>query len=240
MKSDLIGLRFYDNVLNELTGISLSDSLIGYLCQNRQIQDIFTGNIKQNKKQLFSLVYTELIILFLTFILSIPISLIVINQAQLSPSSAQTLFYLLQISTILSLVMTAGFNLFLRWKIKPFIPLIKLLEEIHKYHEVLKAVDILDQLVAAGNLHNTVINREAVINALNITRESLVCAFKTERIFRENQDFMTQRYELFARLEQHLTTLMALDVTNKGNEYGQLLNEALEIGMSVHQAVRKL
>jgi hypothetical protein len=240
MKSDLNGLKFSDNELKELTGICLSDSLMGYLCQNRLIQGIVTGKIKQNKQQLFSLFFTELVIFLLTFILSIPISIIIINQAQLSPSSAQTLFYLLQISTVLSFTLTVGINLILKLKIKPFIPLIKLLEEVQKYHEVLKAVEILDQLVAAGNLHNTVINREAVINALNVTRESLICAFKTELIFRENQDFMTQRYELFARLEQHLTTLMALDVTNQGNEYGQLLNEALEIGMSVHQAVRKL
>ena len=240
MKSDLIELKFSEIELKALTGISLSDSLTGYLCQNRLIQGIVTGKIKQNKQQIISLVYAELMIFVLTFIFSIPLSLIVINQAQLSPSSAQTLFYLLLISTVLSLVITAGLNLFVSWKIKPFLPLIKLLEEVQKYHEVLKAVEILDQLVAAGNLQQTVINREAVINALNITRESLVCAFKTERIFRENQDFITQRYELFARLEQHLTTLMALDVTNKGNEYGQLLNEALEIGMSVHQAVRKL
>ncbi|CAD5917594.1 hypothetical protein PCC9214_00446 [Planktothrix tepida] len=33
---------------------------------------------------------------------------------------------------------------------------------------------------------------------------------------------------------------MALDVTNQASEYGRLLNETLEIGMSVHQEVRKL
>ena len=78
------------------------------------------------------------------------------------------------------------------------------------------------------------------INALLGQITILINGLKTERILREHQDFMGRRYELFLNLENNLSALMALDVTNQATEYGQLLNEALEIGMTVHQEVRKL
>lgn len=240
MESDLTALQLSEPELAELTGIALSESLSGHLCQNPIIQDIVTGKIKQSRKTLFSLIFHEGIILLLTFILSLPLALMLTNQADFSPTSSQSLLYFSQISVIFSVLLTTGVNLWIKWKIKPLTSVIKLLEEVQKYQEVIQAINVLDQLVAAGNLQGTVINRQEAVKALKITRESLVCALKTERVFRENEAFIHQRYQLFANLEQHLTALMAFDVTNQANEYGQLLNEALEIGMSVHQAVRKL
>jgi hypothetical protein len=64
--------------------------------------------------------------------------------------------------------------------------------------------------------------------------------FADRRILRENKDFIDRRYELFANIESNLAALMALDVSDRASEYGRLLNEALEIGMSVHKEVRKL
>jgi len=98
----------------------------------------------------------------------------------------------------------------------------------------------IDRLTAAGNLQANLINRADAIEALQITRESLVCALRTERIMRENKDFIDRRYELFANIESNLAALMAVNVSDRATEYGRLLNEALEIGMSVHKEVRKL
>ncbi|WP_242724705.1 hypothetical protein [Microcoleus vaginatus] len=36
----------------------------------------------------------------------------------------------------------------------------------------------------------------------------------------------------FANIESNLAALMAVDVSDRATEYGRLLNEALEIGMS--------
>ncbi|MGD1713832.1 hypothetical protein [Dapis sp. BLCC M172] len=63
----------------------------------------------------------------------------------------------------------------------------------------------------------------------------MICAIQTERILRENQDFIMRRYELFASMENNLSALMNFDVKNQATEYGKLLNEALEIGMSVQK-----
>ncbi len=71
------------------------------------------------------------------------------------------------------------------------------------------------------------LNRNDVVKALEVTRESLICALQTERILRENQDFIMKRYELFASMENNLSALMNFDVKNQATEYGRLLNEAL-------------
>lgn len=59
-------------------------------------------------------------------------------------------------------------------------------------------------------------------------------------MLRENKGLIARRYEVFAYLENNFTSLMALDSSNKAGEYGRLLNESLQIGMSVHKEVRKL
>jgi len=114
------------------------------------------------------------------------------------------------------------------------------MEEVKKYNDTVKAVEILDQFSKTESLEDKLVNRAEVIQALQITRNSLVSAFQTERIIREHQDFIDRRYELFAHLENNLTTLMTFNVNNQANEYGQLLNEALQIGMSVHREIEKL
>ncbi|MEG3929246.1 hypothetical protein [Microcoleus sp. T3_D1] len=140
----------------------------------------------------------------------------------------------------MSLAITVAWNVYKWVKAKPLATLAGVRDEVEKYHEVTPALDIIDRLTAAGKLQANLINRGEAIEALKITRESLVCALKTERILRKNQQFIGRRYELFANIESNLAALMALDVSDLATEYGRLLNEALEIGMSVHKEVRKL
>lgn len=83
-------------------------------------------------------------------------------------------------------------------------------------------------------------NREEVLAALRLTRESLVCALITEKILRKHQRFIARRQEMFLSIERNLTALQALQLNNTANEYGQLLNQALQIGASVHQEMRQL
>ncbi|MBD0304078.1 MAG: hypothetical protein ICV85_18510 [Tolypothrix sp. T3-bin4] len=61
----------------------------------------------------------------------------------------------------------------------------------------------------------------------------------TEKILRENQGLLARRYDLFTNIENNLASLKTLEVKERANEYTELLNEALQIGMSVHQEVQK-
>ncbi|GET37866.1 hypothetical protein [Microseira wollei] len=115
-----------------------------------------------------------------------------------------------------------------------------MLDEVNKYNELIEAVDIVERLEAVSQSELNLIDRDTLITALEVTRESLIAALSTEKLLRENKGLIARRYQFFYYLENNFTNLMALDTNNKAGEYGRLLNESLQIGMSVHKEVRKL
>lgn len=230
IQADLDELRIPEKELDDLSGIALSDGFTA---------DFYRSAAFRDSKKLFSFLLNELLIFCMTLVVSLPIALLA-SKNQVGITDAEIFVRVLQITLGLSVAITVVWNVYKWVKAKPLATLAGLLDEVEKYHEVIKALDIIDRLTAAGNLQATLINRENAIEALTITRESLVCALKTERILRENQKFIDRRYELFANIESNLAALMAVDVSDRATEYGRLLNEALEIGMSVHKEVRKL
>ena len=230
IQADLDELRIPEKELDDLSGIALSDGFGA---------DFYRSAAFRDSKKLFSFLLNELLIFCMTLVVSLPIALLA-SKNQVGITDAEIFLRVLQITLGLSVAITVVWNVYKWVKAKPLAPLAGLLDEVEKYHEVIKALDIIDRLTAAGNLQANLINRGDAIEALKITRESLVCALKTERILRENHKFIGRRYELFANIESNLAALMALDVSDRATEYGRLLNEALEIGMSVHKEVRKL
>lgn len=114
---------------------------------------------------------------------------------------------------------------------------IKLLDDVKQYNSVIKAIDINDQIEAAGNPGVRIQDREKVIEALKLTREDLCRALKTERILRENEHFIQINPQLFAN---NLTALTALQVSDLASDRGRLLNEALKIAVGVQAEMRQL
>ncbi|MEG4005009.1 hypothetical protein QUA41_02710 [Microcoleus sp. Pol11C1] len=231
IQADLEQLKISEKELEDLSGIALSDGFAA---------DFYRPAVLRDGKKLFSLLLNELLIFCVTLVVSLPVALLANKHNVGSFSDAEIFVRVLQITLGLSLAITVAWNIYKWVKAKPLATLAGLLDEVEKYHEVIQALYIIDRLTDAGNLQANLINRGDAIEALKITRESLVCALKTERILRENQQFIGRRYELFANIESNLAALMAVDVSDRATEYGRLLNEALEIGMSVHKEVRKL
>ena len=113
----------------------------------------------------------------------------------------------------------------------------RLFEDVIRYNSVIKAIDINDQIEAAGNPDVGLRNREQVIHALSLTKEDIIRALKTERILRENEKFIKLNHQLF---ESNLVALTALQVSDQASEQGRLLNEALQIVVDVREEMRKL
>lgn len=237
MNTDFDSLKFSEVELENLTGLS-AESLTGTLCRSEGVRRAILGEIWSDNKKLFSFISAELIALFLGLILAFPVMLLFLDRT-VTPDLQTTLQFLLK-AIGLSLAIALVVNLGVWLKLKPFRNVLHLIEEVEKYNDTVKAVEILDQFRKTGTLDDKLLNREEVIQALQITRNSLVSAFQTERILREHQDFIDRRHELFAHLENNLSALMTFNVTNQANEYGQLLNETLQIGMSVHREIQKL
>jgi hypothetical protein len=115
--------------------------------------------------------------------------------------------------------------------------LLSLLDEVDRYHAVIKAIDISDQIQDAGSAETAIRDRTTALQALQLTRSDLIRALRTERIFRENKDFMATNPEIFVT---NLTALSALQVSDRGSEYGQFLDRALQIGTGIQAEMRKL
>ena len=124
-------------------------------------------------------------------------------------------------------------------KVKRLKTLTQLLDEVDKYNEVIQAVDMIDKLEDIGSLKTNVIDRGQVQEALNLTRNSLVCGLMADRVLRDNRNLMARRSELFINIENNLAALRSLEINNQANEYAVILDRAFQIGMSVYQEVQK-
>lgn len=115
--------------------------------------------------------------------------------------------------------------------------LVRMFEDVKRFNSVIKAIDLNDQIEAVGNPGVRLKNREKVIHALTLAREDIIRALRTERILRENEKFIKLNHELF---ESNLAALTAMQVNDQASEYGQLLNEALQIVVDVREEMKKL
>jgi len=217
VQPDLQGLEFSPGELRHLTGVDPTEVFRPSILQNAQTRLSFLV-----QEALISLALTPILVGLLHVFLILP-----------------TIGIFLPV-TIASLVVVPVAIVGSRWfwlKIKSPVFLSGLLDEVDRYHTVIQAIHINDQLEAAGTTEVIVSDREKVIEALKLTREDLLRAFKAERILRENHSFIAGNPELFFT---NLRALQALQVSNQASEYGRLLNEALQISVGVQAEMRKL
>ncbi|TAG72725.1 MAG: hypothetical protein EAZ23_13200 [Oscillatoriales cyanobacterium] len=105
--------------------------------------------------------------------------------------------------------------------------LIHLFDDVDRYNGIIKAIEINDRIEDAGNPNVKIGDRAKVIKALQLIREDLVRALKTERILRENKKFVEK-------------TLNALQISDRSSQPGRLLNEALQLAVGVQAEIKKL
>lgn len=216
MEPDLIGLEITKGELRRLSGFDPDDVFRPLMMQNREKRLSFVIN-----EIIVALALTPIIVGFVyAFIIlpiigsSIPLGLILLVLVPLGILSGRWFWRRLTCPKTLTI----------------------LLDEVDKYHAVVKAIDIHDQLATSGN-ESSINDREKVVAALQLIREDLVRALKTERILRDNKKLLGNNQELFVN---NLTNLQALKVSTKASEYAQLLNQSLQIALDVQAEIRKL
>lgn len=209
MQPDLQGLEITKGELKHLSGIGVN-AVIRPFNVRKVFQEIFTSII------ILGLLILSCLLLMLSFP-NYRITLIVIH-----------LFF------AIGLVFEDFKKIVITRKNKHFVSLI---DDVERYNSVIKSIDINDQIEAAGNPGVKLKDRERVIEALRLTREDIIRALKTEKIIRENQEFINLNPDLFAN---NLKALTALQVDEQASEYGRILNEALQIGMSIQDEMKHL
>ncbi|MEG4169466.1 MULTISPECIES: hypothetical protein [unclassified Microcoleus] len=147
---------------------------------------------------------------------------------------AYLLWFALHLVAILGLILEDA------WKIRcsrQNKDLINLFDDVDRYNGIIEAIAINDRIEDAGNAEVKIGDRAKVIQALQLIRDDLVRALKTERILRENKKFVATNSELFAN---NLRTLNALQISDRASEQGRLLNEALQVAVGVQAEMKKL
>jgi hypothetical protein len=215
VQPDLLGLEFSKGELRRLTGVDPDDVFRPSILQNRERRFRFLLN-----EILICLALSPIIIGFIYVFIVIPI---------IGSSS----YIAIALLIVVPIAVAAGRWLW-RKKTCPEV-LTNLLDDVDKYHAVIKAIDINDQL-ETDTMGVSLSDRTMVIEALQLTREDLVRAINAERILRDNKDLIATNPEI----NNNLKALTAMQVSTQASEYGRILNEALQIGLSVQQEMRKL
>ncbi|KYC36543.1 hypothetical protein WA1_43425 [Scytonema hofmannii PCC 7110] len=216
MQPDLMGLEITKGELKRLIGLDPDD--------------VFRPSIMQNREKRLGFLINEMIVaLALT-----PIVVGGIYAFMILPIFGSSIPLGLLLLIIVPVTVAIG-----RWvwrRISCPKTLTTLLDEVDKYHSVIKAIDIHDQLTTSGN-DSHFNDRETAIAALQLIREDLVRALKTERILRDNKKLLANSQELFVN---NLTNLQTLQVSAQASEYAQFLNQSLQIALDVQAEIRKL
>ncbi|TVP62286.1 MAG: hypothetical protein EA343_11525 [Nodularia sp. (in: Bacteria)] len=235
MRNDLHGLDISQKELRKLTNLPVKDELIIIINPLKGITRMIIDKLKGSEGAtvvfiscsifVFSyLVFDIIIRLFATWI-TIPSWLLLIILCFWGGGVTQIILYLLWWKRLKNLDKNMTNSLEI------------LLNDVDRYNAVIKAIDINDQIEAAGNSGVVIQERARVIDALKLTRTDLIRALKTERILRENKDFILRNTELFAN---NLATLTAMQVAEEASEHGRLLNEALQIALDVQIEMKRL
>lgn len=235
MREDLISLEISHHELEQLTNLPIKNELFIITNYLNSVRKSLIYKIKGSEGA--TVVFIGCSILVVTYILVEIILKIFANWITI-PSWILLVFGSIWIGGFIQT------GLYLMWRFKSrFLKknmtssLQTLLKDVERYNAVIKAIDINDQIEAAGNPDVAIQQRERVIEALNVTRLDLVRALKTERILRENKNFILNNADLFTN---NLATLTSMQVTEQATENGRLLNEALQIALDVQYEMRKL
>lgn len=221
-QANLDSLRISQREIDELTGLDVSGTAMGWAYRQTALRP--EGRMAWLGSQLMTL--------GVVMVLFLPAVLIAVRS--ISGDDERVIWVALPVGILGAIALTMAWA-FYRLRIgKQLIMLSHLLDEVDRFNEMVSAVEILEELANKGSRLNLE-NRKDVLEAMYLTRESLICGLMTERVLRKHQQFMARRQEMFSSIERNLATLQQLQVSDEATDYGRLLNEAIQIGTSVHR-----
>lgn len=235
MPFNLEELKITARELERLTGWDVGSLFLGGV-----LGGVYRPSALRNPQQLAAFLGTEVLVFLLLLAFTLPVSLAILQRSAAGISQLSSIIEFAGLSLGLALLVMLGWNAYMWIAGRRLRGLMQLLDEIDRYHEVLAAIAVLDQLESVGNQQVRLSDRPEVLEALHLTRDSLIAGLMTERTLRSNRGLLARRHALLDNIETNLTALQALEVQHQAREYTQFLNQALEIGMTVHQEMQKL
>jgi hypothetical protein len=227
MSPDLADLNITEPEIERLTGFDVGPIFIGGV-----FGGVWRSSVWHHPQRLFLLGLTECLVAGLVYVFSLPLGLAMLQPA--SPSADQNMLFFV-VTLGVTLAVMVGWNVYMQWRSQRLRTLMHLLDEVDRYHEVVQAVHVLDQLVSVGHAPDRLPDRADILQALQITRSNLIAGLVTEKILRTHRNLLSRRDEFLQTIEQNLASLNALEVNNQGQEYRELLHQTLQISLNVQQ-----
>ena len=201
--------------------------------------------ILHKRQELKSLLITEISILFLSLVLFFPLNLIIFRHLGFVANNLNGFIGILAVSIISSAALLLLSNYYLWLRAKKLKSLTIILDKINQYNQLINNLQIITQInhlnyTDFSNSKNELEISSEIKTALGFTKVSLIKSIEIEKIINFNQQIPSDRYQLFANLEDNLIQFLSLPNNHDHSEYQQLLIEAIQIGLSVHQEVRKI
>lgn len=226
MKNDVATLEITTHELEKVCGREVNELLIGGL-----VNGVLRSSALSNPTKCLSFLVVEVAVSGLLLMFTLPVSFAITRNLQ--PESIGPMF--IKITLGIATLLIAVWNSSMILRASKFKILMRLLDEIDRFNELVRAVDVVDRLdhVNPGSRHFE--NRIEILNALNVTRDSLISGIMTEKILRENRGLLSRRQDLLTHIEANLSALSVMEVSDEASDYSRILNEALQIGMIVQQ-----
>lgn len=164
----------------------------------------------------------ELVTAALIFVFTLPIGLGIVR---IIPSN-RVMLVSMGVATVVGMGALYGYRV---RKGRSLQTLLHLLDEIDRYHAVLEAIAVIEQLSKAQGA----VPQTERYETLQLTRDCLVTGLKTERILRSQSGWLGQ--DGVTHLEQSLALLKTLDLQAQADEYSEILQQSLAIAERVRQ-----
>ncbi len=240
MKPELNELLISEKEFQEITGISIDEvNEIAIYQEKIFIHKFRKIAINFLKDFSISLLAISIVLAIILWILSqIFSSLFAAVEVSSFASALRTAAYFsLPISLLLSLKLHYGKLGKLQTKNKYLKHLTILFNEFKKHNQIVKAIDVKDQLESLEQKESDPQIKLTLLKSLVEMREDLIKALKIEKILRENRTVVETNPELF---QSSFNATKVQKIIDRGSEYDRLINKTLKLGAEVTKEVKKM
>ena len=213
--------------------------------------------ILRNKKYFRPLLITEAAILFLEIVLLFPLNLIIFRNLELTSNNSYGLILIFLLSIIIALCVLLLLN-YLSWhRAKRFKTIAIILEKVEDFNCLINTLKTLTELsyfsnfstqdsyessikLSGNNLRKSSSELSLDIEeVLLVTRTSLLQSIQIHNALYLKTSNKRDISQLFANLENKLIYFISSPPENSSTEYQQTLEEIINLGLTVHQELKK-
>ena len=219
--------RFDELMIPRATVESIGQQEIG------QLMVAFTWRIDVWRKpskfiQMCALQIVSASIIFAAIMLPVDRALSIVQSPQ---SQSIRLTQLIWVDGTISTIVLSGFNCWIFKRRKRFQKLLKLVEQIENYNQIVRSISTLAKVANLTDRSSESSQISQMMEFLHQTRQNLLTAVEIDLYLRQYPNSA----ELTISLAHNLINLQSLAQQPQLSEYGTLLTQAWEIGMSVYE-----